>query len=130
MSSALLDTLKRRVLVLDGAMGTAIHACNLPLSDYDGRENCCEILVSTRPDTVREIHEQYLAAGCDIIETNTFGGMPHVLSEFGLEERSRELNRIAVRTAREAAARYSTAAKPRFVLGAMGPGTKLISLGQ
>src|SRR5581483_5207580 len=102
----------------------------LPLSDYLGLENCCEVLVATRPDAIRAIHEEYLAAGCDVIETNTFGGMKHVLSEFGLEERCRELNREAARAARAAATRYTTPDKPRFVLGAMGPGTKLISLGQ
>ncbi len=130
MPSALLDALRSRVLVLDGAMGTGIHACDLPLSDYEGLENCCEILVATRPDTILEIHESYLAAGCDIIETDTFGGMPHVLTEFGIEHRSRELNRAAARIAREAANNFSTPDKPRFVLGSIGPGTKLISLGQ
>ncbi|MEA2639941.1 MAG: 5-methyltetrahydrofolate--homocysteine methyltransferase [Chloroflexota bacterium] len=130
MPSALLNALRDRVLVLDGAMGTAIHDFNLPLSDFDNRENCCEILVDTRPDVIQNIHESYLAAGCDVIETDTFGGMPHVLVEFALEDRCRELNREAVRVARAAAARYSTPDKPRFVLGSMGPGTKLISLGQ
>lgn len=130
MASALLEALQQRVLVLDGAMGTAIHARDLPLTDYLGHENCCEILVATRPDVIREVHEAYLAAGCDVIETDTFGGMAHVLAEFGLEARCRDLNRQAVRVAREAAARYSTPEKPRFVMGAVGPGTKLISLGQ
>src|SRR5437870_5339102 len=112
MPSALLQALRERVLVLDGAMGTAIHAWNLPLSDFAGLENCCEILVATRPDTVREIHESYLAAGSDIIETNTFGGMPHVLAEYGIADRCRELNQEAARVAREAANRFSTPSKP------------------
>jgi 5-methyltetrahydrofolate--homocysteine methyltransferase len=130
MANQLLETLRRRVLVLDGAMGTGIHACDLPLSDYNGLENCCEILVDTRPDAIQGLHEAYLAAGCDVIETDTFGGMPHVLAEFGLQDRSRELNRAAVQVARAAADRYSTPEKPRFVLGSIGPGTKLITLGQ
>jgi 5-methyltetrahydrofolate--homocysteine methyltransferase len=130
LASALLEALKQRVLVLDGAMGTGIHACDIPLSDYNGLENCCEILVDTRPDAIQDLHEAYLAAGADVIETDTFGGMPHVLVEFGLEGRARELNQQAVRIAREAAARYSTPEKPRFVLGSIGPGTKLITLGQ
>src|SRR5581483_11633207 len=107
MPSALLDALRRRVLVLDGAMGTGIHACNLPLSDYEGLENCCEILVASRPDVVREIHESFLAVGCDIIETDTFGSMPHVLTEFGIENRARELSREAARIALAAAEKFS-----------------------
>jgi 5-methyltetrahydrofolate--homocysteine methyltransferase len=130
MASALLEALQRRVLVLDGAMGTGIHACNLPLSDFQGLENCCEILVASRPDAILELHEAYLAAGCDVIETDTFGGMPHVLAEFGIQDRARDLNRQAARIAREAVARYTTPEKPRFVVGAIGPGTKLITLGQ
>src|SRR5579871_2051728 len=130
MASLLLDTLRERVLVLDGAMGTAIHACDLSLHDFDGRENCSEILVHTRPDVVEAIHASYLAVGCDVIETNTFGGMPHVLTEFGLADQCQELNRVAVQIARRAARRFSSPAKPRFVFGAMGPGTKLITLDQ
>ena len=130
MPSPFLEALKRRVLVLDGAIGTAIHEYNLPLSDYDGLENCSEVLVLTRPDVVQEIHESHLRVGCDAVETNTFGGMKHVLVEFGLQDRCREINRAAVAIARRACAAFSTPDKPRFVLGSIGPGTKLITLGQ
>jgi 5-methyltetrahydrofolate--homocysteine methyltransferase len=125
-----LDALQQRVLVLDGAMGTETHALDLSLADYDGRENCPEVLVLTRPELVQSIHESFLAAGCDAIETDTFGGMPHVLVEFDLADRSREINRRAVEVARRACERYSTPERPRFVVGSMGPGTKLITLGQ
>jgi len=128
--SAFLEALKRRVLILDGAIGTAIHSYNLPLSDYLGLENCSEVLVLTRPDVIEEIHESFLAVGCDAVETNTFGGMKHVLAEFGLDGRCREINRAAVAIARRACDRHTTPAKPRFVVGSIGPGTKLITLGQ
>src|SRR5947208_14799831 len=111
-------------------MGTALHAYKLPLSDYDGLENCSEVLNLTRPDVVQEIHESFLAVGCDAVETNTFGAMKHVLVEFGLEDRCREINTRAVQIARQACERYSTPEWPRFVLGSLGPGTKLITLGQ
>ncbi len=130
LSSRYLDALKKKVIVLDGAMGTAIHACNLPLSDYLDLENCSEVLNLTRPDVIQEIHESFLAVGCDAVETNTFGAMPHVLVEFGLQDRCQEINRAAVAIARAACDKYSTPEQPRFVIGSMGPGTKLITLGQ
>ncbi len=116
MASALLEALKNRVLVLDGAMGTGIHACNLPLSDYRGLENCCEILVETRPDAIEGLHEAYLAAGADVIETDTFGGMPHVLAEFGLQDRARELNQQAL-----PARRRPDTARPRSRASSSAP---------
>ncbi len=128
--SKLLKLMDERVLILDGAMGTMIHEYDLPLSDYDDLENCSEILNVTRPDVIREIHEAFYEAGADAVETNTFGGMPHVLTEFDLQDRVDEINRAAVRNAREAAEKHSTPEKPRFVLGSMGPGTKLVTLGQ
>ncbi|HED65281.1 MAG TPA: methionine synthase, partial [Planctomycetes bacterium] len=131
MGNHILQVLKERVLVIDGAMGTSIHAHDLDLaSDYQGLENCCEIINVTRPEVIQSIHESFLAVGSDAVETNTFGGMPHVLKEFGLEGRVEEINLAAVRAARAAADAHSTADKPRFVLGSMGPGTKLASLGQ
>jgi 5-methyltetrahydrofolate--homocysteine methyltransferase len=130
MAKPLLDILKERVLVLDGAMGTTLHLRNLPLSDYDGLENCSEVLVLTRPDVVGEIHESFLAVGCDAVMTNTFGASRHVLAEFDLQERTREINRRAAEIAREACAKHATSAQPRFVIGSMGPGTKLPTLGQ
>jgi 5-methyltetrahydrofolate--homocysteine methyltransferase len=131
MTSPLRRALEERVLFLDGAMGTQIHAAELELErDYLGLENCPEIINATRPDAIQRIHESYLEVGCDIVETNTFGGMPHVLSEFGLADRCRELNRKAAQAARAACERHATSARPRFVLGSMGPGTKLATLGQ
>jgi len=131
MTSRILEVLKKRVVVIDGAMGTSIHAADLDLEkDYSGLENCCEIINVNRPDVIQGIHESFYEAGCDAVETNTFGGMPHVLAEFGLEDRTEEINEAAVRTARTAANRYATAEKPRFVLGSMGPGTKLCTLDQ
>jgi 5-methyltetrahydrofolate--homocysteine methyltransferase len=130
MQSRFLDTLRQRVLVFDGAMGTSIHALHLPLDDYDGQENCNEILVLSRPDAVRRVHESFLSVGCDAVETNTFGGSKLTLGEFGLQDRTREINRTAAQIAREACDAFSSADKPRFVIGSIGPGTKLISLGQ
>ncbi|QNN25445.1 methionine synthase [Planctomycetales bacterium ZRK34] len=112
-------------------MGTQIHALDLDLeTDYLGKENCTEVLVLTRPDAIQQIHENYLAAGADGVETDTFGAMPHVLCEFDLVDRCREINRKAVQTARAACDKFSTPDKPRFVVASMGPGTKLITLGQ
>ncbi len=125
----LIACLRRRVLLLDGAMGTQIQARNPTLEDFGGQENCSEILNLTRPDLVRDIHATYLAAGADLVETNSFGGSPLTLAEFGLGERAFEINRIAATLAREAVDAVAEAARPRFVLGAIGPGTKLPSLG-
>src|SRR5579871_2528589 len=124
-----LQELSRRVLVYDGAMGTNVHQHNLTLDDYWGHENLNDILVLSRPDVIRSIHESFLDVGCDVIETDTFNGSPLDLEEFGLEERTRELNAAAARLAREVADRYSTPEKPRFVAGSMGPTRRLPSLG-
>jgi 5-methyltetrahydrofolate--homocysteine methyltransferase len=124
-----LSELKRRVLVYDGAMGTLIHKCELTLEDFWGKENCNELLVLSRPDVIREIHASYLEAGCDVIETDTFGGQRIMLAEFDLAERTRELNIAAARLARSVADEYSTPGKPRFVAGSMGSTTKMPSLG-
>ncbi len=127
---ALSNALNERILVLDGAMGTAIQSRNLSASDFGGAdlEGCNEYLVISRPDVIREIHEEYLKSGCDIIETNTFGGTPLVLDEYGLGSRTHEINLAAAELAREAADRFSTPEKPRFVAGSMGPTTKAISV--
>ena len=128
--ASLREALAERVLVLDGAMGTQIHAADLDVErDYLGHENCVEIINETRPEVIQRIHEGYLEVGCDVVETNTFGCNPLVLGEFGIPDRARELNRLAARTARRACERHSTKEKPRFVLGSMGPGTKLATLG-
>jgi 5-methyltetrahydrofolate--homocysteine methyltransferase len=124
----LLDSLGARILVLDGAMGTMIHQATLSIrTDYLGRENCPEILNVTRPEVIEGIHRAYLEAGADIIETNTFGGARMTLADNKLEDRAYELNHAGVRIAREAADRFSTASRPRFVAGSMGPTTKNIN---
>ncbi|MFO0833141.1 MAG: methionine synthase [Phycisphaerales bacterium] len=125
-----LQTLSRRRIVFDGAMGTATHAANLDVQrDYRGKENCPEILVRSRPDLIQSIHESFLAVGADCVETDTFGGMPHVLAEFDLAGEAFGLNQEAAELARAACDRFSTHDKPRFVAGSLGPGTKLITLG-
>jgi 5-methyltetrahydrofolate--homocysteine methyltransferase len=131
MPSAFLDALARRVLVFDGAMGTQIHEHPLDVeADYCGCENCTDILVASRPDVIASIHRAYLDAGADAVETDTFGAMPHVLREFDIAHRAYELSRAAAELARAEADRASTADKPRFVIGSLGPGTKLATLGQ
>ncbi len=120
--------LHERLLVVDGAMGTMLQARNLSAADFGGAEleGCNENLCLTRPDVVRSIHEAYLEAGADIVETNSFGSTSIVLKEYGLQAKTLELNRAAARLAREAADKLSTSAKPRFVAGSMGPTTKSI----
>jgi 5-methyltetrahydrofolate--homocysteine methyltransferase len=130
MASRFAQELDRRVLVFDGAMGTQIHKCNCDLHrDYLGKENCTEILVATRPDVIGGIHETYLAAGADVVETDTFGASKLVFAEFDLVERTYELNKTAAQIARAACDKFSTPDKPRFVAGSIGPGTKLLTLG-
>jgi 5-methyltetrahydrofolate--homocysteine methyltransferase len=126
---SLLDAARDRVIIFDGAMGTAIQARDLSLDDYGGKENCVDILCFTRPDVVREIHAAYFAAGADIIETNSFGANRVVLTEFDIPERAYELNVAAAKLAVGVAQDFSTAARPRWVSGSMGPGTKLPTLG-
>src|SRR5580704_15907098 len=124
-----LQTVRERVVVYDGAMGTNIQARNPTLDDYWGKENCSEILVLSRPDIIRDIHADFFRVGCDIVETNTFGGSRIVLSEFELPDRVHEINVKAAQLAREVAQQFSTTDRPRFVAGSMGPTTKLPSLG-
>ncbi len=124
------DLLAQRVLILDGAMGTMLQQRHLSAADFGGAslEGCNENLVRTRPDVVLDIHRAYLAAGADIVETNSFGGARLVLAEYGLECDAHALNLQAARLARQAADQFSTSGKPRFVAGAMGPTTKAISV--
>ncbi|WP_025619964.1 methionine synthase [Salinispora cortesiana] len=129
MVISVLDALTDRILVADGAMGTMLHAADLTLDDFDGLEGCNEILNVTRPDAVRGVHEAYLAAGADCVETNTFGANLANLAEYGIEGRIRELAEAGARLARTAADVYATPEQPRFVLGSIGPGTKLPTLG-
>ena len=121
--------LSERVLVADGAMGTMLQAGDPSLDDFDGHEGCNEILNVTRPDIVRRVHEQYLAVGVDCIETNTFGANLSNLGEYGIAGRIGELAEAGARIAREAADAFATPERPRYVLGSVGPGTKLPSLG-
>jgi len=125
-----LDRLKQDIILFDGAMGTQIHELNPSDAEWNGRNGCPEILNLTIPDKIQQIHENYLIAGADVIETNTFGANTIVLSEFDLQKRVVEINRKAAEIAGKAARNFSTPAKPRFVAGSLGPGTKLVSLGQ
>src|SRR5260370_181658 len=125
-----LSLLDERVLILDGAMGTNIHRYDPADADWGGKEfmNLCDVVAYTHPEWIRQIHAGFLHAGCDAIETNTFSGSRHVLAEFGIADKCEELNRLNVRLAREVAKEFSTPARPRFVLGSVGPGTKQPSL--
>ncbi len=118
-----------RVVVADGAMGTMLQASEATLEDFDGHEGCNEILNVTRPDIVRGVHEGYLQAGVDCVTTNTFGANLSNLGEYGLSARIAELSEAGAAIAREAADRWSAPDRPRWVLGSMGPGTKLPTLG-
>ncbi|MCX5691577.1 MAG: homocysteine S-methyltransferase family protein, partial [Planctomycetota bacterium] len=121
MPSRFATELSKRILIFDGAMGTSIHQKDLDLTrDYCGCENCTDILVATRPDVIQEIHESFLAVGCDVVETDTFGSNKLVLAEFDLTPRTYELNKKAAEVARAACDKYSTKDKPRFVAGSMG----------
>ena len=134
--------LKERILILDGAMGTMIQQHGLSEQDYrgqlladfkvNGRETYLkgnnELLNLTRPDVISKIHEQYLAAGADLIETNTFGATTVAQADYGLEHLVDQLNLAAAQLARSAADKYSTADKPRFVAGALGPTPKTASI--
>ncbi|MFL2507539.1 MAG: methionine synthase [Parasynechococcus sp.] len=122
---------RRPVLVFDGATGTSLQQMDLTADDFGGLEleGCNENLVVTRPDAVQAVHRQFLEAGCDVIETDTFGAASIVLAEYGLEDHAHALNKKAAELAREMADQYSTAEKPRFVAGSMGPTTKLPTLG-
>ncbi len=125
----LLDALQDQVLLCDGGMGSRVQMLDLDVErDYWDRENCTEVLNLSRPELVREIHRGYFAAGADMVETNSFGGSPITLSEFDLGERAHEINRIAAELAREAADSFSDG-RHRYVIGSIGPGTKLPSLG-
>src|SRR3954452_8094213 len=124
-----LQTVRERVVIYDGAMGTNIQKRNPTLDDYWGKENCSEVLVLSRPDIIRDIHADFFRVGCDIVETDTFGGSSIVLGEFELADRTHEINVKAAQLAKEVAQQFSTKDKPRFVAGSMGPTTKLPSLG-
>ncbi len=125
----LLSALSERVIVADGAMGTMLQAQDPSLDDYAGLEGCNEILNVTRPDMVRAVHREYLEAGVDAIETNTFGANLANLAEYDIADRIYELAQAGAELARAEADQFSTPDRPRFVLGSVGPGTKLPTLG-
>ncbi|GAB4586647.1 methionine synthase [Nocardia sp. IFM 10818] len=129
--TTLLDTLSRRVVIGDGAMGTMLQAADLTLDDFRGLEGCNEILNETRPDVLRSIHRAYFEAGADAVETNTFGCNLPNLADYDIADRIRDLSERGTRLAREVADEMgpSTDGTPRYVLGSMGPGTKLPTLG-
>jgi 5-methyltetrahydrofolate--homocysteine methyltransferase len=124
------DELKKRILIMDGAMGTMLQAANLSPEDFGGEQydGCNEYLNITRPDVIEAIHLEYLRAGADIIETNTFGATSIVLEEYNLSHLAYEINKKAAEIARKAADQVSTPEKPRFVAGSMGPTTKTLSV--
>ncbi len=130
MDHPLLALARTRPVVFDGAMGTEIQRRRPAPADFGGREGPNEALVLHRPDLVLDIHRSYLEAGCDVIETDTFGANAVVLAEYGLEREVFAINREAAALARRAADESSTPGRPRFVSGSVGPGTRLPSLGQ
>jgi 5-methyltetrahydrofolate--homocysteine methyltransferase len=122
---------ERPVLVFDGAMGTNIQSQNLTVEDFGGLEyeGCNEYLIETKPEAVAKVHRDFLAAGADVIETDSFGSSPLVLAEYDLADKAYEISRKAAKLARTCADEFSTPEKPRFVAGSIGPGTKLPTLG-
>ncbi|HVK60610.1 MAG TPA: homocysteine S-methyltransferase family protein, partial [Bdellovibrionales bacterium] len=129
-TAALLSASRQRILVLDGGTGTALQTMTITAEDFGGAhlEGCNENLVLTRPDVVAKVHETYLDAGCDIVETNTFGATPIVLDEYGLGAKAYEINKLASEIARKTCARYDQPGKLHFVAGSIGPTTKSLSL--
>ncbi|MDM5271147.1 methionine synthase [Sulfurovum sp. zt1-1] len=126
--------LNERILIIDGAMGTQIQDLDIPEEAWiddkgNVQEGCNELLIDTAPDLIKRIHKRYAMAGADMIKTNTFGTMPWVLDEYGMGERAYELSKKGAALVKEICNEYSTEAQPRFVLGSIGPGTKLPSLG-
>ena len=128
-SSSLRAAIATRVVIADGAMGTMLQAENPTLEDFQGHEGCNEILNISRPDIVKAVHRKYLSVGVDAIETNTFGANWANLAEYGIEDRIYELAFAGAKLAKEVANEFSTEEKPRWVLGSLGPGTKLPTLG-
>ena len=127
----LLDTLKERIVVFDGAMGTNLQVQNLSLDDFGGPrfEGCNENLLVTRPDAVENVHAAFLDVGCDVVETNSFNGTPVDFAEYDIADKAYDMNVLAAKLAKRVAADYFTKDKPRWVAGSMGPGRKLPTLG-
>ena len=136
-ATALPETLKQRIVILDGAMGTMIQRFKLTEADYRGErfkdfakdvKGNNELLSLTRPDVIRDIHESYLAAGADLIETNTFGATTVAQEDYGMADLAREMNLASARLARAACDKFSTSDKPRYAAGALGPTPKTASI--
>ena len=129
--STFLDTVNERIVVFDGAMGTNLQVQNLSLDDFGGLrfEGCNENLLVTRPDAVERVHAGFLDVGCDVVETNSFNGTPVDFAEYDIADKAYDMNVMAARLAKRVAADYTTASKPRWVAGSMGPGRKLPTLG-
>src|SRR5918993_2751916 len=127
----LLQTLKERIVVFDGAMGTNLQVQNLSLEDFGGLrfEGCNENLLITRPDAVENVHKAFLEVGCDVIETNSFNGTTVDFAEYDMADQTYDMNVRAATLAKRIASDYSTKDKPRWVAGSMGPGRKLPTLG-
>jgi 5-methyltetrahydrofolate--homocysteine methyltransferase len=134
MARDFLTLLNDRVLILDGGMGTSLHRYKPTSADWgkapDGHalDNLSDALAWTHPDWIRDIHRGFFAAGCDAVETNTFNSSSIVLKEFGVGHAVEELNRLNIQLAREAADEFSTPDRPRFIVGSVGPGTKMPSV--
>src|SRR6185312_13706491 len=131
LMSNLLEILKERIVVFDGAMGTNLQVQNLSLDDFGGPrfEGCNENLLVTRPDAVEKVHAGFLDVGCDVVETNSFNGTPVDFAEYGIGDKAYEMNVLAAQLAKGVASDYATKDKPRWVAGSMGPGRKLPTLG-
>src|SRR5918997_2193939 len=129
--SDLLKTLNERVVIFDGAMGTNLQVQNLSVDDYGGAqfEGCPEYLLVSKPEAVERVHADFFEAGCDVVETDSFGGIPYVLDEYGIGHMAYDLNVKAARLARRVASDFATKDRPRWVAGSMGPGTKSPTLG-
>jgi 5-methyltetrahydrofolate--homocysteine methyltransferase len=126
--SMFLKRLKEKVIIFDGAMGTMIQSYNLSADDFRGLDGCNEYLCDTRPEIIKEIHAAYFAAGCDVVETNSFGSSGIVLAEYGIADQAYDLSRKSAEIAVEVARDFSTKSWPRFVAGSVGPTTKLLTL--
>lgn len=129
MKQTIKELIGERILVIDGAMGTQIQGVGVPDAAWEGKFGCNELLCVTAADIIERIHRAYAMAGADIIKTNSFGSLPWVLDEYGIGDRTYELSKAAAAVAKEVCNEFDTAQKPRFVAGALGPGTKLPSLG-
>ncbi|PJA53986.1 MAG: methionine synthase, partial [Candidatus Marinimicrobia bacterium CG_4_9_14_3_um_filter_48_9] len=121
MNRTFLDRLKDKIIVFDGAMGTSIQRMNLTADDFWDKEGCNELLVLSKPKVIETIHASFLEVGCDVVETDTFGGTRVVLDEYDLRDKVYEINKTAAALARGVANDFSTPNHPRYVAGSMGP---------